>query len=63
MLPGGPALPIQVQVGDSAAWIGESDQLPDDAVRPLHLPDDVGTIFVWVNLDPPGTLSWGIGAA
>ena len=47
---------LQVQVGDGAARIGETDQLPEDVVRPLHLPGKVSAVFVWVNPYPLGAL-------
>ena len=37
---------LQVRVGDSAARIGESDQLPDDVGGPFHSPGKVSDVFV-----------------
>ena len=51
---------LEVPVGDGVAWIGEADQLPDNIVRPLHFPVKVNAVFIWVDPDPSGALSWGI---
>ena len=37
---------FQIRVGDGAAWIGESDQLPDDVDGPLHVPGKVNSVPV-----------------
>ena len=52
---------LQVLVGDGAARIGKTDQMPDDVGRPLNLPDNASTIFVWFNTYPPSNLSRGVG--